>query len=870
MSTAVRILLAEDSKTDADLTARALRRGGFEPAVFRVQDRDALMAALADGPWDAVISDYSMPGFTGMEALSLVRAADPDVPFILMSGTVGEETVVAALKEGANNYLMKGNLARLAPALERELKEARARADHRRMQRELVESERRYGSLLQNIHLATVMLDRDANITYCNEFLLQMTGWRLEEVVGRNWFKTFMSAELGDMTSYFRSLLDNTGDAWLRENEIHARGGERRLMRWSNSILRSANGEVSGVASIGEDITERRAAEERVAHLNRVYAMLSGINSLIVRVRNRDELFAEACRIAVEAGSFNAAWIGMVDPGTMRLVPLACAGIAPELLEALKELFFSPVGTLDGSTMVARAMRDRKPVISNDMTTNPAVVFGTRHLAAGTRSMAILPLVVGADAVGVLALYSGRAEFFDEEGIKLLSELAGDIAFAIDHIDKQARLDYLAYYDTLTGLANRKLFLERLAQYMRSATAAGHKLALYLVDLERFKNINDTLGRPAGDALLQQVAQWMTQTVGDANFLGRIGADHFAIVIPKIQKSGDVTWFLEKSISAFMDHPFRLGDIELRIAAKGGIALFPDDGGDADTLFRHAEAALRKAKVTGERYLFYTQKMTDAMAGKLVMENQLRQALQQGEFVLHYQPKFNLGTGKLAGAEALIRWNDPRTGLVPPGRFIPILEETGLIYDVGRWALHCALADYLRWRAAGLPVVRIAVNMSPLQLRNKDFVGEISQAVGISAQAAAGLELEITESLIMEDVHHSIASLQAIRALGVCVAIDDFGTGFSSLSYLSRLPVDILKIDRSFVVDMTTGPGGLALVSTVISLARALKLKVVAEGVETEEQSRLLQLLGCDEVQGFLFGKPVPAEVFEEKWLGGA
>jgi EAL domain-containing protein (putative c-di-GMP-specific phosphodiesterase class I) len=297
------------------------------------------------------------------------------------------------------------------------------------------------------------------------------------------------------------------------------------------------------------------------------------------------------------------------------------------------------------------------------------------------------------------------------------------------------------------------------------------------------------------------------------------------------------------------------------------VAVFPDDGADADSLFRNAEAALKKAKASGERYLFYTQKMTEAVAGKLTLENQLRQALDQGEFVLHYQPKVNLASGKVTSAEALIRWNDPRTGLVPPGRFIPVLEETGLIYEVGRWALRQAIEDYLRWRSAGLAAVRIAVNVSPLQLRNRGFIAEIEQAIGIDAHAAAGLELEITESLIMEDIKHNIASLQAIRAMGVTIAIDDFGTGFSSLSYLAKLPVDTLKIDRSFVIDMTAAPEGLALVQTIISLAHSLKLKVVAEGVETEEQSRLLRLLSCDEMQGFLFSKPVPGEIFETKFL---
>jgi diguanylate cyclase (GGDEF)-like protein len=478
-----------------------------------------------------------------------------------------------------------------------------------------------------------------------------------------------------------------------------------------------------------------------------------------------------------------------------------------------------------------------------------------------------LPFVVDNNAVALMSIFAPGKGFFDAGELTLLNEVAADVSFALQSMSRQEKLNHLAFYDALTGLANRSLFLERVAQHLRGAASGGHQLALFVIDLERFRNINDSLGRPAGDALLKQVAEWLTRNAGDASLVARVGGDHFAAVLPEIAQGGDAARVLEKSLAAFLDHPFRLNDAVFRIALKVGAALFPDDGADAETLFRSAEAALRKAKSGGDRYLFHTQKITEAVAGKFNLENQLRQALVNGEFVLHYQPKTSLRSGKMTSAEALIRWNDPRTGLVPPGRFIPILEETGLIHDVGRWALRKAVEDFLRWRAAGLPAVRISVNVSPLQLRNRGFITEIEQVIGIDAQAAAGLELEITESLIMEDVKHSIASLQAIRALGVTIAIDDFGTGFSSLSYLAKLPVDTLKIDRSFVTDMTAEPDGLALVSTIINLAHSLKLKVVAEGVETEDQSRLLRLLDCDEMQGFLFSKPVPVETFETRFL---
>jgi EAL domain-containing protein (putative c-di-GMP-specific phosphodiesterase class I) len=258
--------------------------------------------------------------------------------------------------------------------------------------------------------------------------------------------------------------------------------------------------------------------------------------------------------------------------------------------------------------------------------------------------------------------------------------------------------------------------------------------------------------------------------------------------------------------------------------------------------------------------------MTEAVAVKLTLENRLRQAIDNEEFVLHYQPKVNLVSGKVTSAEALIRWNDPLTGLVPPGQFIPILEETGLIFEVGRWALRQAVTDWLRWHNAGLPAMRIAVNVSSLQLRNANFIEEIRQVVSLGEHAAEGLELEITESLIMQDTGSTTTSLKAIRALGISIAIDDFGTGFSSLSYLSRLAVDTLKIDRSFVIELDK-PEGRALVTSIIAMAHALKLKVVAEGVETERQMNQLLALGCDEMQGFLFSKPVPADVFEANFL---
>ena len=618
---------------------------------------------------------------------------------------------------------------------------------------------------------------------------------------------------------------------------------------------------------VARDRTERKGAEDRLKRLNRLYAMVTGITTSTVRVRDRADLFNRSCRTAVEHGEFEMAWIAIVDPTENRIVPVAWAGRDEPAMSVIKAHFASSEGTLEGNTLAARAIREKAAVVSNDVQTDERLVFGKMHAESGIRSLAVIPLIVSDNAIGVFTLYTSKPEFFDAAGLLLLTELAGNVAFAVDHLERQERLDRLANYDTLTGLANRRSFLERVTQYMLTAADDGHKMAVFLIDLERFKKLNDSLGRSAGDALLKQVAEWLAQNAKNVNFVARLDADHFAVALPKVTYEANVARVLEETIAAFMKHEFSLDDAVYRMAAKIGVAVFPDDGTDADTLFNNAEAALKKAKASRDRYLFYAQKMTETVAMSLGIENRLRRALEREEFVLHYQPKVNIVSGKLTGAEALIRWNDPVSGLTPPGRFIPILEETGLIHEVGRWVLRQAIADYQRWRNDGLPAVRIAVNVSPLQLRNRNFAAEIQQAISVAADAAAGLQLEITESVIMQDVNHSIGSLLAIRELGVTIAIDDFGTGFSSLNYLAKLPVDTLKIDRSFVVEMVSATGGLTLVSVIINLAHALKLNTVAEGVETEEQLRQLRLLGCDEMQGYLFGKPVPVESFEQKYM---
>lgn len=640
--------------------------------------------------------------------------------------------------------------------------------------------------------------------------------------------------------------------------------GERRWLAVHGLVQPAADGSPSRMIGVNWDITERKNSETRIKYLNRVYAILSGVNALIVRVREREELFSEACRIAVEVGRFSMAMIVVVDAEGVKATRIASFGKDDALL---RDVEYRLTSRDYGSTMVATALRTKMPLVSDNLLTDPRATFGRRYAQAGVRSLAVMPLIVGERAVGVLCLYASEPEFFHAEEMKLLGELAGDIAFAIDHIDKRERLEYLAYYDELTGLANRNLFLERVAQFVRTAASAGTELAVLIFDVERFRNVNDSLGRTAGDRLLQHVASWLIRNGGGPELWARVGSDHFALVLPVLRPGGNLLHLVERTMETFLRQPFLANGNALHIVAKAGIAKYPNDGTDAETLFRNAEAALKKAKLRGERYVFYETSMNDHVSRALVLENQLRQALTNNEFEVHYQPKVSLDKRALTGAEALLRWKRPSGVPVPPAEFIPVLEETGLIHEVGRWAMRTASADYLRWLDAGIDVKPIAVNVSPLQLRDRGFVGEIRELIGRDPRAAAGLELELTESMIMEDVEYGRDCLHAISVMGVSVALDDFGTGFSSLGYLAKLPLNTLKIDRSFVAEMTGSQRGLALVSTIISLARSLKINVVAEGVETEDQAGLLRLLNCDEMQGYLISQAVPADVFEQKFL---
>jgi len=576
------------------------------------------------------------------------------------------------------------------------------------------------------------------------------------------------------------------------------------------------------------------AQQRRIERLNRTLEVLSAVNALIVRAADRQALLDEACRIAVEKGGFRLAAIGLAERhgGAIRQVAAAGEGSAERDLARLN------LGT--------------RSLIWND---------------AQSGSFVALPLLAGGETSGILLLYARSRDFFDEDEMRLLHELAGDIAFALRHLAQKARMDYLAYHDSLTELPNRSLFTDRMTQALNAARREKRFAAAIFVDVERFRMVNESFGRKAGDDLLREIGARLRTAAREEDTLARVGGDHFAIAVAPFDRPGDTAYGFLERLDRALAQPVVVEGVELRVQLKAGIAVFPTDGESTEVLCANAETALMKAKHAGHRYLFYAPEMNARVAESLDMENRLRRALDDGLLALHYQPKIDVGSGTVAGLEALIRWNDPELGAVPPARFVSLLEETGMILAAGRWALRRAVADIRRWQALGLSVPRTAVNVSALQLRQKDFVDSVLEAIAEFDGVAPLLDLEITESVLVDDIEESTRKLQALRRAGVEVAVDDFGTGFCSLSYLARLPVDTLKIDRSFVVRLRDAGYPRNIVAMIVSLAHTLGLRVVAEGVEDDEQVRLLRALGCDQIQGFFVSRPVPAEEVEELLL---
>ncbi len=748
----IRILLVEDSPTDAQLEEQQLKRLELPFVLHRVDSEAGLRDALASFAPTVILSDFDLPGFDGHTALKIVRALASDVPFIFVSGKMGEERAIDALHRGAVDYVLKSNLSRLVPAVRRAVEEA----------------------------------------------------------------------------------------------------------------------------------AHRRAQAAHIARLDRVLRMLSGVNAAVVRIRDRVELLRESCRLAVTVGGYAAVVASAKIGGSPVIQPAAWHGADEALAEAARAICAETLsrGPADGrgqhgqtsggrggaapdGSVLIRAIARRQAAACSD-TAAATTEFDARMCEAGLRSIVALPLLIDDTAVGVLLLAARDREVLGEEELRMLREVAGNLSFAWQYMQKDTTVRFLSHFDAQTGLAKRSLFRDRLATLLADPRAGTAHYAVTVLDLERLGLINDSFGRRTGDLLLQHVAARLKRHLPSPEHAAHFGGGTFALVEDYgARPVAELTGAAHAHAAALSAEPVTIEGRDIPITLRAGVALHPQDGRDAENLLQHAEAALLHARSSGVNQLHFDAEQHSRRVGQLALEHRLRLALEHNEFELYYQPKVNVITRRIQGVEALIRWRDPQAGLMSPAAFMPVVESSGLAADVGAWVVAQAARDCHEWQRAGLPPVRVAVNVSPAQLQRPDFSASFLDHVQSWASHIWGVDIEVTEGMFEDDSSVEIQRLKLLRKSGVRIAIDDFGTGYSSLRRLASLPVDALKIDGHFIAQIQSdSPAGKAVVKTVVALARAFNMTTVAEGVENQEQLDFLWQVGCDQSQGYLHSPPIPRDGF--------
>lgn len=713
---ALRVLNVEDEPIFSELIARRLEDEGFAVTIQRVESRSQLEAALDLSRWDVVLSDHKMPEFSALDALGVIKARGLDLPFIILSGYIGEEAAVAMMREGAYDYVPKGSLGRIGVAVRHALGEAAERATLKQRERDL-----------QALHAVAFAAGSALDAERLAAFA----------------------------TERARELLD----------------ADIAVLWWWNS---------------------ERGVLERMARSSTA----------------RDD--------------------GLIQVSTGR----GMAGVAFEKREA---------------------------VFVNDYKSWPHRLAPEHSNIA---SAVAIPLFVRERAAGAFMVGSFEPRRFGEQHARVLSVLAAEVAPVIETGHLLAAAQHAASYDPLTGLANRELFRQRLDKQI--AAAAGTKsFALLFADLDDFQQVNDAFGYEAGNAVLRELGIRLRQLGGVGDAVGRFGADEFGMLFPVGSSLDDARRAAEGAVR-FLHEPFLVDGQPVHLSTSIGIVAYPEHGETPELLLRHAEVAMRAAKRTQARHRVYSPDLDAHSQRRIAVASELRRALAGDELVLHYQPQIDCASGLVIGAEALVRWRHPERGLIPPSEFIPIAEETGLIIELTPWVITRALTQARDWREQGLDL-RISVNIGMRNLREPDFAEVVEALVGISGVPPSAVTLEITEGTVMLEAERTLEVLRRFRDLGVGVSIDDFGTGYSSLGYLNRLPVDEIKIDRAFVMELSE-PGNRAIVESVIGLGRAFRIRVVAEGVKDRATRDAIVALACPVAQGYYYSMPIPATEFAD-WV---
>jgi len=676
-----------------------------------------------------------------------------------------------------------------------------------------------------------------------------------EEMIGETDFDLYASDVAQQFFDIERKILQS-GQATIDMDEcVFDAAGQRKWLATTKVALRNDRGEIFGLVGISRDITARKQADDLRNGQAQILEMIAA-NARLEDVLDRLMRLTESQLTGISGSVL----LLDKDGGHLR------HGAAPSLPSAyIKAIDGAPIGPKAGSCGTAAYRREA--VVVSDILNDP-LWEDYRELAAehGFRSCWSTPILSHERQVlGTFAMYSKEVREPSIAEARLVNAARRMAGIAIERKQAEERIHFMANHDALTGLPNRTLLRDRLAQAVLHAERYDRWVTVAFIDLDNFKFVNDSLGHNAGDELLKVVAARMVDCVRPTDTVVRLGGDEFVILLVDQPTSEDMISATLQKIRAAIAEPIPIEGHDLEVTCSIGLANYPKDGADADALLANADAAMYRAKENGrDNFQFYTPELNTKVHEKFLMQKDLRNALLRSEFVLHYQPQVDLRSGRVFAVEALIRWNHPRLGVIAPLRFIPMAEETGLIVPIGDWVLREACRQNRAWQAAGFQPMTVCVNVSARQFKERNWVSRVANALRESGLEAQYLELELTESLIMQDIEQAVATMRELQILGVQVSIDDFGTGYSSLAALKRFPVARLKIDKSFIDNIPHDENDKAVASAVISLGQNLNLRVIAEGVETEDQVAFLRENNCDEMQGYHFSKPAAAADIEK------
>jgi diguanylate cyclase (GGDEF)-like protein/PAS domain S-box-containing protein len=742
-------------------------------------------------------------------------------------------------------------------------------------------------TILDNAAYGVISASPEGIVTSFNPAAERLLGYTADEVVDQQtpalWhdaqelarYAAQLSEQLGEtIAPGFDALSARPHRGLPEENEWTCirKDGKRIPVNLSMTALRDERARITGFVGLAYDLTQRKQDELAMRHLNRELRAISDCNQILVRSEDEQTLLENICRIVCEGADYRMAWVGYAEHDEARtLRPVTKAGADMGYLEHQQFTWAD-----SASEPSAIAIRTGEIAGVDDFAAiAPTQPWCDAALQRGYRSCIALPLKdEGGGTFGVLGIYATEADVFTTEEQRLLEELADDLAFGIvslrtrgERAAAERRIEHLAFYDPLTELPNRRLLMDRLDRAMTGSARTQHMGALLFIDLDNFKLLNDTCGHDVGDRLLIEVAQRLATCVRDGDTISRLGGDEFVVMLEGLSEypadAAAQAQAIGGKVLSTLRQSYVMGGRTHHSTPSIGATLFVGNENSVDELLKQADIAMYQAKSAGRNTLrFFDPDMQASVAARADLETAMRQGIESQQFVLHYQAQVHGQVG-IIGAEVLLRWNHPLRGLVSPAEFIPLAEETGLILPLGQWVLEAACGRLAAWsRDPHFRDLYLSVNVSARQFHQTDFVDRVRDALLSTGAPATRLKLELTESLVLDNISDTIAKMHLLKALGVSFSMDDFGTGYSSLSYLTQLPLNQLKIDQSFVHTLPDSPNDAVVVQAIITLARSLGLEVIAEGVETEAQRQFLALHGCPIYQGYLFSKPVSQEAF--------